>query len=132
MVQIKFLSGKKAGSSWDARRFPVRIGRSSNSDLQLEEPGVWDDHLSLSLDPAQGFVLQTEPNALASINGHPAPDAALLRNGDTIEIGSVKLQFWISEPQQSGQTLREVFVWTLITAVCLAQIALVYWLLRAE
>jgi hypothetical protein len=131
MVQIKILSGTMAGSSWDARHFPVRIGRSTNSDLQLEEPGVWDDHLTLSLDPAEGFLLQTEPNALASINGHPAPNA-ILRNGDTIEIGSVKLQFWLSEPQQRGQVLREIFVWTLITVVCLAQIALVYWLLRVE
>lgn len=131
MVQIKILSGKKAGSSWDARRFPVRIGRSANSDLQLEEAGVWDNHLTLGLDPGEGFLLQTEPNALASINGHPAPRAAL-RNGDTIEIGSVKLQFWMSEPRQRGQSFREIFVWTLITAVCLVQIALVYWLLRAE
>ena len=131
MVQIKILTGKKAGSSWDARRFPVRIGRSTNSDLQLEEAGVWDDHLTLSLDPIEGFLLQTQPNALASINGHPAPHA-VLRNGDTIEIGSVKLQFWMSELRQRGQTLREVFVWTLITAVCLAQIALAYWLLITE
>src|SRR5579871_6725983 len=99
MVQIKILSGKKAGSLWDARRFPVRIGRSANSDLQLEEPGVWDDHLILSLDPGEGFVLDTQPNALASINGHPAP-RAILRNGDTIEIGSAKLQFWMSKPRQ--------------------------------
>jgi predicted component of type VI protein secretion system len=131
MVQIKILSGKKAGSSWDARRFPVRIGRSANSDLQLEEAGVWEEHLTLSLDPGEGFVLQTQPNALASVNGHPAPRLAL-RNGDTIEIGSVKLRFWMSEPQQRGQTLREAFVWTLISAICLGQIALVYWLLRSE
>lgn len=131
MVQIKILSGKKAGSLWDARRFPVRIGRSANSNLQLEEAGVWDDHLTLSLVPSEGFVLETQPNALASINGHPAPSAAL-RNGDTIEIGSVKLQFWLTEPRQRGQALREVFVWALITAVCLAQIALVYWLLMTE
>ncbi|HLX70222.1 MAG TPA: FHA domain-containing protein [Verrucomicrobiae bacterium] len=131
MVQIKILSGKKAGFLLDARRFPVRIGRSANSDLQLEEAGVWDDHLALSLDPSEGFVLETQSNALASINGHPA-SRMVLRNGDTIEIGSVKLRFWMSEPRQRGQALREVFIWSLITAVCLAQIALVYWLLTTE
>lgn len=131
MVQFKILSGKKAGSLWDARRFPVRIGRSATSDLQLEEAGVWDDHFTLSLNPSEGFLLETQPNALASINGHPAPRSPL-RNGDTIEIGSVKLQFWLSEPRQRGQALREAFVWTLITGVCLAQIALVYWLLMTE
>lgn len=131
MVQLKILSGKKAGSSWDARRFPVRIGRSAHSDLQLEEAGVWDDHLKLILDSAEGFLLETQENAIAGINGQPAQHAAL-RNGDTIEIGSVKLQFWLSEPRQRSQALREIFVWTMIVVVCLAQVALVYWLLMAE
>jgi pSer/pThr/pTyr-binding forkhead associated (FHA) protein len=131
MVQIKILSGKKAGSCWDARRFPVRIGRSADSDLQLEEAGVWDDHLKLTLDSIEGFLLQTQANTFASINGQPVQRTAL-RNGDTIEIGSVKLQFWLSEAAQRGQRLRETFVWTLITAVCLAQVVLVYWLLKAE
>lgn len=131
MVQIKILSGNKAGSSWDARHFPVRIGRSSKSHLQLEEAGVWDDHLKLIQDRAEGFVVETHANALASVNGQPI-HRALLRNGDTIELGSVKLQFWLSEPRQRSQTLREAFVWVIITAVCFGQVALVYWLLKAE
>ena len=131
MVQLKILSGNKAGSSWDARHFPVRIGRSAESHLRLEEVGVWDDHLKLSQHVAEGFVLETHANALASINGHPV-QRAILRNGDTIELGSVKLQFWLSSPRQRGQALREAFVWVLITAVCLGQVALVYWLLKAE
>lgn len=131
MVQLKILSGKKAGSCWDARRFPVRIGRSANSDLQLEEAGVWDDHLKLSLDPTEGFLLETRESAIAGINGQPTQRAAL-RNGDTIEVGSVKVQFWLSEPRQRSQALREIFVWTMITAVCLGQVALVYWLLMVE
>lgn len=131
MVQLKILSGNKAGSSWDARHFPIRIGRSPNSHLQLQEAGVWDDHLKLSQNRTEGFVLETHANALASINGQPV-QRAILRNGDTIELGSVKLQFWLSEPRQRSQTLREAFVWVLITAVCLGQVALVYWLLKAE
>lgn len=131
MVQIKILSGNKAGSSWDARHFPVRIGRSAKSHLQLEEAGVWDDHLKLSQNHTDGFVLETHTNALASINGQPV-QRAVLRNGDTIEVGSVKLQFWLSEPRQRGQALREAFVWALITGVCLGQVALVYWLLTTE
>jgi predicted component of type VI protein secretion system len=131
MVQLKILSGKKAGSSWDARHFPVRIGRSAESDLQLEEAGVWDDHLKISLAAVEGFLVETQSNAIASINGQPIQHAAL-RNGDTIEIGSVKLQFWLSEAPQRGQAVREAFVWTVISLVCLAQIALVYWLLTSE
>lgn len=128
MVQFKILSGKMAGSSWEARRFPVHIGRSAKSDFQLEDAGVWDDHLKISLDRAEGFVLETEANALASLNGQPIQHATL-RNGDTIDLGSARLRFWLSEARQRGQAVREAFVWTIITLVCLAQIALVYWLL---
>jgi pSer/pThr/pTyr-binding forkhead associated (FHA) protein len=130
MVQFKILSGKKAGSLWDARRFPVRIGRGAKADLQLEEPGVWEEHLTVVLE-AEGFTVETQANALASINGQPVQRAPL-RNGDTIEVGSQKLQFWLSEPKQRGQGLREVVVWTMISVICLAQIALVYWLLTSE
>ena len=129
MVQFKILSGKKAGFLWDARRFPVRIGRSPKSDLQLEEPGVWDEHLKIELQPAEGFTVETLPNAVATLNGQPIQHS-LVRNGDTIEIGSVKLQFWLSEAQQRTQSVREVFVWTVIILICLVQIALVYWLIQ--
>jgi pSer/pThr/pTyr-binding forkhead associated (FHA) protein len=131
MVQFKILSGNKAGSSWDARHFPVRIGRSAKANLRLEEAGVWDDHFTIRLDPAEGFVAEAHANALASINGQPV-QRAVLRNGDTIEIGSVKIQFWLAEARQRGQGMREALVWMVISAVCFAQIALVYWLLTQE
>jgi predicted component of type VI protein secretion system len=130
MVQFKILSGKKAGSLWEARHFPVRIGRSANANLQIEEAGVWDEHLKVSGD-ADGFIVETQGSAIASINGQPVQRAGL-RNGDTIEMGSVKLQFWLSEARQRGQGFREVFVWSLLVLVCLAQIGLVYWLITRE
>lgn len=129
MVQLKILSGKKAGSSWEARRFPVRVGRSAGCDLQLEEAGVWDDHVKISLDPAEGFIIETQADAIANINDQPIQRASV-RNGDAIDLGSVRLQFWLSEAPQRSQAFREVFVWMMITIVCLAQIALVYWLLQ--
>jgi len=71
MVQLKVLSGKKAGTTWVARRFPVRIGRASAADLQLEDEGVWDQHLQLDFNPARGIVLIAHPCAPATVNGHP-------------------------------------------------------------
>ena len=49
MVQFKIVSGKMAGTEQVARRFPFRIGRSAEADLRLEDDGVWDDHLELSV-----------------------------------------------------------------------------------
>ena len=104
MVQLKVLSGKKAGTAWVARRFPVRIGRSAAADLQLEEGGVWDQHLQLDFNPAEGIVLSAQPNALATVNGQPVHQT-VLRNGDAIDIGSLRMQFWLSETRQAGLAL---------------------------
>jgi len=129
MVQLKFLSGSRAGANWVARRFPVRIGRRSTSDLALEENGVWDEHLVISLEPSREFRLTTCPPALTRVNGQEVQDT-LLRNGDTIEIGLLKLQFALIETRQVGLRLREWLVWLGIAGVSLGQVALVYWLLR--
>jgi hypothetical protein len=129
MVQLKVLSGKRAGTTWVARRFPVRIGRSGATDLQLEEVGVWDQHLQLDFDPAEGIVLSVQQNALASVNGQPVRQA-VLRNGDAIEIGSLRMQFWLSETRQAGLRLREGLTWAGIAAISLGQVGLIYWILR--
>jgi pSer/pThr/pTyr-binding forkhead associated (FHA) protein len=129
MVQLKVLSGKKAGTAWAARRFPVRIGRSSAADLQLEESGIWDQHLQLDFHPAEGFILSAQPNALATVNGQPVHQT-VLRNGDAIALGSLRMQFWLSETRQTGLRLREGFTWAGIAALSLGQVGLIYWLLR--
>ena len=127
MVQFQILSGKQAGVRWVARRFPVRLGRAAGCDFRLEEPGVWDRHCELSLDPAEGFILTAQPDALLTVNQQPV-QSICLRNGDSLALGSVRLQFWLAESHQRSLHLREAFVWTLIFLLCLAQVGLVYWL----
>jgi hypothetical protein len=129
MVQFKILSGKKAGASWAARHFPVRIGRGAGADLQSEEAGVWEQHVRLDFDPVEGFVLQAQADALVQVNGERRQEA-VLRNGDAINIGSLKLQFWLSETRQTGLGLRECLTWAIIVLVSSLQVALIYWLLR--
>ena len=129
MVQLKVLSGKKAGTAWVARRFPVRIGRSAGANLQVEESGVWDQHLQLDFNPAEGIVLSAQPNALTAVNGQ-AVQQTVLHNGDVIDIGSLRLQFWLSETRQADLRLREGFTWAAIAAISLGQVGLIYWLLR--
>jgi pSer/pThr/pTyr-binding forkhead associated (FHA) protein len=130
MIQLQILTGKQAGTRWVARHFPVRVGRESASDLRLEEDGVWDRHCELKFDPAQGIVLAAQPNALLTVNQEPVPTPHPLRNGDSIEMGSVRLRFWLSDPVLRSSWVREWFVWTLIGVICLGQVALVYWLLQ--
>ncbi len=129
MIQFNILSGKKAGAQSAARRFPFRIGRSAENELQLEDDGVWDRHLTLEFDRQKGFTLATAPNALATINGEPV-QTTTLRNGDIITVGSAKLQFWLAAARQRSLRLREAFVWVLLVAVTTAQFVLIYWLIR--
>ena len=129
MIQLQVLTGKQAGTRWVARRFPVRVGRTAANDLQLQDQGVWDEHLELNFDRRQGFTLIAKPDALVTVN-REAVQTARLRNGDSIELGAVRLQFWLGETRQYGLRIREWFVWTLIAVISLGEVALVYWLLQ--
>jgi pSer/pThr/pTyr-binding forkhead associated (FHA) protein len=129
MIQLDILSGKKAGAQTVARHFPFRIGRASQNDLQLEDDGVWDQHLVLEFQKQEGFNLTTSPDAIATVNGEPVQNK-ILRSGDTITIGSARLQFWLAAPQQRRLRSGENFVWALLVFVTLGQFILIYWLLR--
>jgi pSer/pThr/pTyr-binding forkhead associated (FHA) protein len=129
MIQLGILSGKKAGTQMVARRFPFHVGRATGNDLQLEDDGVWDRHLTIEFVPSSGFKLATAPEALATVNGERVLNV-MLRNGDTITAGSVKLQFWLASARQGSLRLRENFVWVLLLLVTLGQFVLLYWLIR--
>jgi Inner membrane component of T3SS, cytoplasmic domain len=125
MVQLNILAGKKAGGQTAACHFPFTIGRAAGNNLQLDDDGVWDQHLTLNLQKPEGFTLALAPNALASVNNQPL-QTTRLRNGDIIALGSVKLQFWLAATCQRGLLLRELFIWALIIAITAAQFVLIY------
>jgi pSer/pThr/pTyr-binding forkhead associated (FHA) protein len=127
VVQLDILTGKQAGTSWVARRLPFSLGRSSPATLVLEEPGVWDRHAEFALRPGEGIAVSSLAEATLNVNGQPVQQA-LLRNGDVIEAGSVKLRFGLCHTRQRGLWLRETLTWIALAAVCLAQVALIYWL----
>jgi len=129
MLQLRILSGKTAGTEWVARRFPVRIGRAINSDLRLEEDGIWENHLVIHLDRTSGLILETAPQALTSLNGERISNA-ILQNGDLIEVGSVKMQFFLAKTKQNGLGFREALTWITIALISLGQVVLVYLLLK--
>ena len=129
MIQLRILSGQTAGDPQVIRRFPFRIGRAPENDLRLEDPGVWDHHLTLEFQKSEGFVLHTAPEAFAAINEQPLASARL-RNGDIISFGSAKIQFWLAAPRQRGLHLRELSVWLLLLAVTAFQFVLIYRLVR--
>jgi pSer/pThr/pTyr-binding forkhead associated (FHA) protein len=129
MIHLSILSGKQAGTKAVTRRFPFRIGRAAENELKLEDDGVWDRHLTLEFQPQSGFNLTTAANAIATVNGESVQNR-ILRNGDTITAGSVKIQFWLAAARQGSLVARESFVWALLASVTAGQMALIYWLLK--
>ena len=130
MVQLEILSGKKAGTSVVARRFPFRVGRSPDASLALDDGGVWDNHLAFEVHRDSSVVLNVQQNALATINGAPSSQTAILKNGDVIEFGAVKVRFGFSPARQRSQRWREIALWIGLGALCVAQVALIYLLLE--
>ncbi|MBI3879439.1 MAG: hypothetical protein HY301_05170 [Verrucomicrobia bacterium] len=128
MVQLQVLTGSQAGATVPVEKLPFRIGRGAGVSLSLNDAGVWEKHLELEVSSAEGFALRLLPPALATVNGQPF-ERVVLRNGDLIAAGEVKLRFWLSPTRQSGVHLRETLTWLGIAALCAIQLAVVYWLL---
>ena len=127
MVQLIVLTGKRAGTQAVARRFPFAVGRAAQAGLVLEDDGVWDRHLEIDLRSPDGALLKASPEALTIVNGESVREA-VLHNGDILELGSVKLRFGLSPTRQRSLRLREALTWIALAALCLAQVALIYWL----
>jgi hypothetical protein len=126
MVLLSVLSGTMAGTALAARRFPYRLGRGPRMNGRFDDPGVWDFHLELTLDPRQGFILRRPtPEARAQINGQDF-DSRRLHNGDLVEFGAVKLRFALGETTLRRQRGLAALVWLLFGAVLAAELTVIY------
>jgi hypothetical protein len=129
VVELRVLSGKQAGSSVVARRFPFTVGRAADAGLRLEDEGVFDRHFTLRFSPSEGILLRSEAQAVTAVNNQPAAEARL-HSGDVISAGSASIAFALSPMRQRSLRLREGFVWFMLGALCLVQVAVIYWLLE--
>ena len=125
MVQLQILNGSQAGTRWVAGRLPFSVGRSPTDHLRIEEAGVWNRHCHLELRDDYRAALVSASGAATTVNGQPADDA-VLRNGDIIELGSLRLQFGLSPTTHHSLRVREAFTWIAIALLSLAQVALIY------
>ena len=128
MIQLQILTGKQAGVEWAARHFPVRVGRTGANHFSLEDEGVWERHLEIAIHNNDSFLLQTQSDALTSVNGHPVRET-VLRNGDLIQLGSVQIRFWLVPARQYSLRFREAVTWLGFGLLCASQIVLIYLLL---
>ena len=91
MFQLRVVAGGDPGREFGVGRFPFRIGRSSRADLCISAAGIWDQHCELLLPSPSGCLLRPVSEALTIVNGEPIKEDTVLRNGDMIELGPLKL-----------------------------------------
>lgn len=127
MIQFSILSGKLAGTQWVARRLPFYVGRAAPAALVLEEAGVWDRHFQIALRSHEGVMLSVSGEALTLVNGQRV-EQVFLKSGDLVEAGAVQMRFGLSPTRQRSLRFRETLTWLALAALCLGQVALIYWL----
>ena len=125
MVQFQILNGAQAGTRWVAGRLPFTIGRSPADSLRLEDAGVWDGHCRIEWREDHHAAMLSAPDALTTVNGQRVQEA-ILRNGDILELGSLRLQFGLRPTTHRSLRVREAVTWLAFALLCFAQIALIY------
>jgi predicted component of type VI protein secretion system len=129
MIQLHILSGKKAGATISVSRFPFQVGRGPTSSCTLDDAGVWDQHFTITWPTRDALVLESNSKATTVVNGANVKEVPL-REGDVIEAGAVKMRFGFEAVRQKSLVTREILTWIGLAALSLAQVALIYQLLR--
>ena len=132
MLQLHVTDERGTVTSHIATEFPLLIGRSSQAQVRLHSPGVWEEHARVYLAESSRYpnqhryVLQAVGQSLVSINGEIISDKELAI-GDEILVGAARLTVSLAPPAQKRLALHEWLVWglLLLVVVCEALVILV-------
>ncbi len=83
----------------------------------------------MDFDQSSGFTYSRQSEGAVVINAEHVSQG-VLRNGDTIELGAVRLRFWLAPSRQKQMKLREGLTWGALLSLFALQAALVCVLLR--
>jgi len=130
MIQVDIESAAGcAARSVTVRRFPAVLGRDPSCEVQVEQPGVWRQHVRLELDPDDGIHVVICQDAVARHNG-VVLERARFRQGDVLEFGGATARLWFTPVNRKSVVFREIFLWCvlallmgleIVVVACLAQ-----------
>lgn len=88
------ISGNMLGESFPILEGINRIGRSATMDIRLlyENSVSREDHALITYDPRE-YTFTLTVNAAASVNGQTCNAPVLLKDRDTVTLGSCRLMF---------------------------------------
>ena len=103
-------------------KFPYRIGRSTQSHLRLEEPGIFEQHASIVPAEHGRFLIRSEGESLLLRGGEALREAQLVP-GDELSLGSARIMVSLAPARQKRLALSEAIVWLLLAIVAAGQTA---------
>ena len=92
---LQVLDGPQAGTTLilaDAGRVYL-LGRGDASDLRLDDVDMWQEHAALVRDDHGVTVRDAGATPQLTVNGQPVDGQRLLRDGDTLRLGSTSLRY---------------------------------------
>jgi pSer/pThr/pTyr-binding forkhead associated (FHA) protein len=124
MLLLQLRSGNESRAQVISK-FPCVIGRSQAADFILPEPGVWERHLVIHCDSASRKLSFTAAESEAIVfRNHERQDKGEIRNGDTFKLGAAEIQISLARAEQQDLNTQEIFAWSLVLLVALAEIVL--------
>ncbi len=98
------------GKAGEPHSFPLRegrtvVGRDPEAEIALDDDAVSRHHLEI--DSRAGVLMATDLDSRngTALNGEPLDRPRRLRNGDTLIVGSQRLEVAIPEPGRGGETV---------------------------
>ncbi len=121
---IELATGESGGTQvFGENRLPLLVGRD-HADLVLDRSGVWNRHLVLFRDAEGWLMVAPQDDATVFRGGERIDGATRLRNGDTLELGAVKIRFRIASCHQRPLRILETSAWLVLSALVAVQVLL--------
>jgi ABC transport system ATP-binding/permease protein len=86
------ISGTYRGKELVLDRTPIRLGRSSENDVEIDHPSISRKQCRLHLEAGTWKVMDAESRNGVRVNGEPYATIGL-RHGDVLEIGHLRFAF---------------------------------------
>ena len=77
------------------------IGRGSEADIIVDDPGVSRRHLEIRVTPEAVVATDLGSTNGTYVEGHLVP-AATLVDGNTVTIGRTRILFWTGDDDEDG------------------------------
>jgi len=84
-------SGIPSGSAWPLVS-PLSIGRRTGSDVWIDDPFLSANHAEIIEDGGEWWIRDTASTNGTVLNGTPVAALTMIRVGDIVELGDVRLQ----------------------------------------